>query len=129
FVEAYPRLFWHVYRRLYRNLREQARITEAAVQVLADFLVRWGATLRQIGPQELEYIRELCDRTCAKLNGTPSEQFSPSSEPDTEPVPLESEVRRRRLPDTVLKAVRDELSCINSGLGENERQAAAPTGS
>ncbi len=103
---AYESVFPEVYRRVYLNLEDKSRLPEALTEVFVDFLVRWGEGFEGIEAYHRTFLNEISDRTCARLNGVPPEQFVPGDSPDL-PVP---DYRRRRLSDDILKAVEQEMS-------------------
>jgi radical SAM superfamily enzyme YgiQ (UPF0313 family) len=109
FNSAYRELFPEVYSRLYRNLPDRALLPEAASEVFVDFLVRWGEGFTGASERHHQFLRELCDRTCAKLSGQSPEAFVAVEE--GEAVPL-AQVRRTRLADAVLKNVVDQMRSI-----------------
>jgi radical SAM superfamily enzyme YgiQ (UPF0313 family) len=105
FHEGYKKAFDEVHRRVYANLADKGREPEALVEVFVDFLVRWGDDFHQFEPHHFAYLREICDRTCARFNGQPPEEFVPveaggAATPD---------VRGIRLSEDVLKSVEQEL--------------------
>jgi radical SAM superfamily enzyme YgiQ (UPF0313 family) len=119
FTSAYRELFPEVYARLYRNLPDRALLPDAASEVFVDFLVRWGEGFTGASERHHQFLRELCDRTCAKLSGQPPEAFVAVEE--GEAVPL-AEVRRSRLADAVLKNVEDQMRSIAG----NRQEAVVP---
>lgn len=68
-------LFPRVHRRVYANLDDKSLLADALTTVFLDFLTRWGEDLESTRAQHLEFLAELCDRTCARLNGASPEQF------------------------------------------------------
>jgi len=115
FTSAYRELFPDVYSRLYRNLPDRSLLPEAASEVFVDFLVRWGDGFTGASERHHQFLRELCDRTAAKLSGQPPETFVAVE--DGEAVPL-AEVRRTRLADSVLKNVVDQMRAVAGDLQE-----------
>jgi len=109
FASAYRELFPEVYTRLYRNLPDRALLPEAASEVFVDFLVRWGEGFTGASERHHQFLRELCDRTSAKLSGQAPEAFVAVEEGEAVPM---AEVRRTRLADSVLKNVVDEMRSI-----------------
>jgi len=112
FRAAYPALFPEVHRRVWLNLADKSHAPEALTDVFVDFLVRWGDSFERLEPYHRTFLKELGDRTCARLNGLPPESFIPIDD-DASEVP---EVRRIRLGDDVLKAVEQTLvTFVRSG--------------
>jgi radical SAM superfamily enzyme YgiQ (UPF0313 family) len=109
FASAYRELFPEVYTRLYRNLPDRTLLADAASEVFVDFLVRWGEGFTGASERHYQFLRELCDRTCAKLSGQPPETFVAVEDGDAVPM---AEIRRTRLADSVLKNVVDEMRSI-----------------
>jgi hypothetical protein len=105
FRAAYKRVFPDVHRRVWVNLTDKARTPEALAEVFVDFLVRWGEGFAGLESHHVEFLKELADRTCARLNGVPPETFVPTDDGDAE-VP---DVRRNRLGEDVLRTVDQEL--------------------
>ncbi len=70
-----------------------------------DFLVRWSEGFQAFEPHHVEFLKEISDRTCARLNGDPPEQFIGRDDADAD-VP---DVRRMRLAEDVLRNVDQEL--------------------
>lgn len=65
------------YHRLMLNLDDPDDYHEAVTRVFVDFLVRWGEEFEQPEPHHEEFLAELCDRTCAEINGVPPEEYTP----------------------------------------------------
>jgi radical SAM superfamily enzyme YgiQ (UPF0313 family) len=105
FREAYNRIFPDIHRRVWINLADQKRAPEALAEIFVDFLVRWGDSFVRIEPHHVEFLKEICDRTCAQYNGVPPETFVPTESTDLQ-VP---DVKRMRLGDDVLRTVDQEL--------------------
>lgn len=121
FASSYRELFPEVYARLYRNLPDRALLPEAASEVFVDFLVRWGEGFTGASERHHKFLRELCDRTCAKLSGQPPEAFVAVEEGDAVPM---AEVRRSRLADSVLKNVVDQMRSI---AGDRQEAVVPPS--
>jgi radical SAM superfamily enzyme YgiQ (UPF0313 family) len=106
FRRVYDRLFPEVHRRVYLNLEDRRFVPEALTEVFVDFLTRWGGSFDAFGEHHREFLKELCDRTCAKFNGTPPQDFVPRDEAGEETVPS---ALRLRLGEDVIKSVEHEL--------------------
>jgi radical SAM superfamily enzyme YgiQ (UPF0313 family) len=106
-----------VYERLYRSLSGPDLIAEAASEVFVDFLVRLGEesasmTAADFGkPHHVAFLRQLCDRTAARLSGQSPEDFVPVEEPDGAPL---KGLKKSGLYDAVLKEIGDRLRVLNA---------------
>jgi radical SAM superfamily enzyme YgiQ (UPF0313 family) len=105
FRDAFNRMFPPVHRRVYMNLNDKDMVPKALTEVFIDFLVRWGESFKQVEPYHLEFLNEICDRTCASFNGTQPQDFVPATTTDLS-IP---NVKRTRLADDVLMSVDQEL--------------------
>ena len=105
FRADYERVFPEVHRRVYLGLARRDQVPEALTDVFVDFLVRWGDGFDGLGEHHREFLRELCDRTCARFNGQNPESFTPR-EPEGAAIP---DVRRGRLAEDVIRSVEQEL--------------------
>lgn len=117
FASAFRKgLFPMVYERLYRNLPHANLIPEAASEVFVDFLVRLGDESSNMSfrdfthPRHAAFLRQLCDRSVARLTGQPPEQFVPVEETDGRPL---IGLKKSGLYDAVLKEVGDRLRALN----------------
>jgi hypothetical protein len=97
-------VFPEIFTRLARSLPDEQHIPEALKEVLVDFVVRWGSTFKELEPQHRVFLSELCDRAAEKRGGSAS-----IASRDGEAALLR-DARKRRLFDSVLKDVRDELA-------------------
>ena len=48
---------------------DESRTHDALVEVIYDFLTRWGLTFEQLEEHHRAFFFEICDRTIAKENG------------------------------------------------------------
>lgn len=109
-------MFPLVYERLHRNLPHRDLIPEAASEVFVDFLVRLGdessaMAVRDFSqPRHAAFLRQLCDRTAARLSGQSPESFVVVDEMDG--LPLKG-LKKSGLYDAVLKQVGDRLRQLN----------------
>jgi hypothetical protein len=87
------------------NLTDKEQVPEALTEVFVDFLVRWGDSFQELEPHHMSHLKEICDRTSARINGEPPQDFVPRETAD-EPVPSP---KRTRLGEDVLKSVEQEL--------------------
>jgi hypothetical protein len=117
FASAFrKRLFSMVYERLYRNLPNADLLPEAASDVFVDFLVRLGDESSTMSVSDFTqsrhaaFLRQLCDRTSARLTGQPPENFVPVEETDGRPL---IGLKKSGLYDAVLKEVGDRLRALN----------------
>lgn len=97
-----------LYSQLYRSLPDEQLVPEAMKEVLVDFIVRWGAGLRELEPQHRHFLLELGERTAARLGGPPA------GAPREDAAARLAQARRSRLFDSVLKDVRDELARLTA---------------
>jgi hypothetical protein len=109
FRSAYGQVFPEIHARVYANLIDRALVAEALTEVFVDFLVKWGPTFERLEPYHKAFLEEICDRTCARLNGQPPQDFVPRPAGEVD-VPS---VKRSRLGDDVLKCVGEELIKVN----------------
>lgn len=68
FRKSYTAIFPELYRRIYRGLADKSQAQNAIVQVICDFLTRWGPTFEQFELHHRLFLEELCDRTIAAEN-------------------------------------------------------------
>ncbi len=106
FRKEFNRVFHDVHRRVYINLRDVNHVPAALTEIFVDFLVRWGEEVERLEDFHVSFIKEISDRTCAKLNGVPPESFVSMEESD-EPLP---DIRKLRLADDIFKNVWIEIS-------------------
>jgi radical SAM superfamily enzyme YgiQ (UPF0313 family) len=118
FASAFRKnLFPMVYERLYRNLPDTQLIPDAASEVFVDFLVRLSDESGDLTAKDFAqlhhtaFLRQLCDRTAARLTGRAPEHFTPVEEIDGTPL---KGVKRSGLFDAVLKEVGDRLLSLNA---------------
>lgn len=104
FRSVYQSIFPDVHRRVYLNLSDKDRVSEALMEVFVEFLVK-ESCIEQIEGHHMPLLNEIIDRTCARLNGQRLEDFVPVENPD-EPVP---NTKRIRLGEDVLNSVEQEL--------------------
>jgi radical SAM superfamily enzyme YgiQ (UPF0313 family) len=113
-------LFPAVYARLARNLGDAKLIPNAASEVFVDFLVRWSGELGNdaepagASGRYLEYLRQLCDRSAAKITGQTPEAFVPAGEETSIPPGF---LKKSGLADAVLKEVADRLRSLATARG------------
>jgi Radical SAM superfamily/Domain of unknown function (DUF4070) len=105
FRRAYESIFPELHRRVYLNLTAKEQVPEALTEVFVDFLVRWGDSFHELEAHHMVQLKEICDRTSARLNGQPPQTFVPRDTAD-EPVPSPTRIR---LGEDVLKSVEQEL--------------------
>jgi hypothetical protein len=106
FRAEFEHMFSDVYSRVYLNLIDKEKIPEAVTEVFVDFLVRWGESFDQLERHHMQFLQEICDRTCAMFNGQAPQDFQAITVGDT---PIEN-ARRVRLSDDILKTVDQELA-------------------
>ncbi len=69
FKKPYKALFPELYERVYQGLADKSRVHDALVEVVYDFLTRWGLSFQQFEEHHRTFLHEICDRTIAKENG------------------------------------------------------------
>lgn len=106
FRKAFDEAFPGVHRRVYANLNDRLLVARALTEVFVDFLVRWGEDFHGLEPHHLGFLEELCDRTCAQLNGQDPTDFVAR---DSSAIKVPN-IRHLRLPDDVFKNVWMEVN-------------------
>jgi hypothetical protein len=115
FKKPYRDIFRELYERVYQGLIDKSRTQDALVEVIYDFLTRWGLTFEQFEEHHRAFLFEICDRTVAKENGTrPSGAGAPM---DLREIPDrltglsegQTLVWLKRLADEVLRTVEQDL--------------------
>ena len=111
FKTPYKAIFPELHERIYRGLIDKTRTHEALIEVVYDFLTRWGATFRQFEEYHRTFLYEICDRTIAKENSDLQKQVPRDSEYGNRDVVAEKipDIRRSRLADEVLHCVEQDL--------------------
>jgi radical SAM superfamily enzyme YgiQ (UPF0313 family) len=61
-------VFSGIYQRVFENLHDKSRVTQALNEVFVDFLARWADGFHTFQPQHKAFLEELCDRTCKNIN-------------------------------------------------------------
>jgi hypothetical protein len=96
-------------------LIDKSRTHDALVEVIYDFLTRWGLTFTQFEEHHRAFLFEVCDRTIAKENnnlpGRGGANVALAEDPD-QPPSLSgglAPVWLRRLADEVLRTVEQDL--------------------
>ena len=107
FRKAYDSIFPDMHRRVYLHLTDKSKLPAALTEVFVDFLVRWGSDFSDLEPHHVAFLTEICDRTSAKYNGRPPQEFVPGDVMDSGVVvPNPTKIR---LGEDVLKSVEQEL--------------------
>ncbi|MHC4258980.1 MAG: B12-binding domain-containing radical SAM protein [Planctomycetota bacterium] len=101
FKDQYKAIFPEIYGRIYLNLKDKSQIPEALVEVFVDFLVRCGQDFSHFEAHHRSFLNDICDRTCAKLDSQPPEDFVPNELGDSS-VP---NMKCIQLGDDILKTV------------------------
>lgn len=116
FRAAYPGLFADVCGRVQTHLKDPDQLPEALTEIFVDFLVHSGEEFRAPSPYHSSFLREIGDRTCARLNG----QTLGSSVPVRSVTGAAPPVRRNRLAEDVFTSIEQELlkhvtrTCVNT---------------
>jgi hypothetical protein len=105
FRSAFKDLFGPVYHRVYVNIEDKDQLPEALTEIFMDFLVHLDGKFDKLEPFHFVYLNEVSDRTCAKFNGVPPQDFQPV-DADGIAVP---DFKKIRLHDDILKNVGQEL--------------------
>ena len=113
FQKPYRAIFPELYDRVYRGLTDKSRTLNALVEVVYDFLTRWGPTFDRFEEHHHTFINDACDRTVAsENNGFVSSNAENLEEDPTEtPGLTQRQVVRKmnKLADEVLRSVEQEL--------------------
>jgi hypothetical protein len=115
FKKPYRDIFPQLHERVRQGLIDKARTQDSLVEVIYDFLTRWGLTFEQFEEHHRLFLFEICDRTIAKENGELPAGASAPAElrvlPDRRVGLSEGQtlVWLRRLADEVLRLVEQDL--------------------
>jgi hypothetical protein len=115
FKKPYKDTFRELYERVYQGLIDKSRTQDSLVEVIYDFLTRWGPTFEQFVDHHRVFLFEICDRTIAKENGTlPAGVGAPADQREipnqlAELSEGQTLVWLRRLADEVLRTVEQDL--------------------
>jgi hypothetical protein len=115
FKKPYRDLFPQLHERVHQGLIDKSRTQDALVEVVYDFLTRWGLTFDRFEEHHRVFLFEIGDRTIAKENGELAVRAGAAPElrvvPDPRPGLSEGQtlVRLRRLADEVLRLVEQDL--------------------
>ncbi len=69
FKKPYKSVFPELHAHVSRGLVDKKRTENALVEVIYDFVTRWGLSFREFEEYHRTFLYELCDRTIAKENG------------------------------------------------------------
>jgi hypothetical protein len=111
FRKSYRTIFQAIYHRVFLNLKDKDQTSSALVEVFVDFLTRWGVGFTELKQHHQSFLNEICDRTCAKFNGQPPEEFVPVESGDRL-VPFKG--KYLYLGDDILKTVEQVLTQTRS---------------
>jgi hypothetical protein len=103
FEEPYKEIFPEIHQRIYSGLIDKTHTNKALVEVLTDFLTRWGQAWDDLSEQHRVFLYELADRAIAKENRFAGTR---SSIPGTEAL---LDMKNVYLSEEILKAVEKEL--------------------
>jgi radical SAM superfamily enzyme YgiQ (UPF0313 family) len=120
FKKPYKDMFPRLYERVSQGLIDSSRVHDALVEVIYDFLTRWGLTFERFEAHHQAFLFEICDRTIAKENA----QVSAGAKNPVEPEDIghrtadldegHTAIRLRRLADEVLRTVEQDLRSFMS---------------
>lgn len=116
FKKAYKIIFPDLYRRIYSNVRDKNEVPAALVEIMIDFLVRYGTDFQQLQDYHRLFLNEICDRTCAKFNGQVPEDFVSIIDNDT----TMPSTKHFRLDDDILKSTEQILIKLASGQTDSQ---------
>jgi radical SAM superfamily enzyme YgiQ (UPF0313 family) len=132
FKKPYRDLFPQLHERVHQGLIDKSRTQDALVEVVYDFLTRWGLTFERFEDHHRAFLFEICDRTIAKENGEiaagagaipelreHADRFAGLSEGQTM-------IRLRRLADEVLRLVEQDLRSFKPDPGVSTLETATP---
>jgi hypothetical protein len=106
FKKAYKGIFPDIHARVYRGLADKTRAHDTLVEVVYDFLTRWGSTFETFEDHHRTFLEEICDRSVSKANGeTGAAPFAVAPQAG----PGLPDIRENRLADEVLSSVEQEL--------------------
>jgi len=112
FKKPYKAVFPELYGRVYQGLADQGRTHDTLVEVVYDFLTRWGPTFQQFEEHHRVFFHEICDRSVAKGNGNLQGMVPPVSVAQVDAIDAREDlpdIRQNRLADEVLSSVEQEL--------------------
>jgi radical SAM superfamily enzyme YgiQ (UPF0313 family) len=131
FKKPYKDIFPALYERVHAALIDKSRTHDALVEVIYDFLTRWGLTFTQFEEFHRAFLFEVCDRTVAKENNSLPGEAGENAEPAEAPAgqtPSPSgglaPVWLRRLADEVLRTVEQDLRSFRGRPPAPESEAA-----
>jgi radical SAM superfamily enzyme YgiQ (UPF0313 family) len=115
FKKPYKAIFPELYERISQGLIDKSRTHDALVEVIYDFLTRWGLTFEQYEEHHRVFLAEICDRTIAKENGNISAGSRGEAELEQDlhgglsSHRAQTPIAMRRLADEVLRTVEQDL--------------------
>lgn len=115
FKKPYREIFPVLYARVSEALIDQSRLQNALVEVLYDFVTRWGSTFEHFEEYHRVFLFELCDRTVAKENNNVSAGRAEKGEAGEVGTHMAggssapTAIWLRRLGDEVLRTVEQDL--------------------
>jgi hypothetical protein len=116
FKKFYPVLFPQLYERVREGLNDKSRAEDALVEVIYDFLARWGPSFKEFEEHHRIFLNELCDRTVASENSAARSSGSKRAEIFGEEKVSRSQAdhRLKRLADDVLRCVEQDLRSLGA---------------
>jgi hypothetical protein len=132
FKKPYRDLFPQLHEHVDQGLTDKSRTQDALVEVVYDFLTRWGLTFEQFEEHHRAFLFEICDRTIAKENGELAAGAGAGQElrvlPDRRAGLSEGQtlVWLRRLADEVLRLVEQDLRSFKPEPGTSSLATATP---
>jgi radical SAM superfamily enzyme YgiQ (UPF0313 family) len=127
FKKPYKEIFPALYERMSQGLTDATRIQDALVEVIYDFITRWGSTFEQFEEHHRVFLFELCDRTVAQENNHASARQGEAAEAGKRTgggAGAPTAVWLRRLADEVLRTVEQDLRTFKGKPPTSEPEAA-----
>ncbi len=114
FRKPYRTIFPELHTRVYVGLADKSRLHDALVEVVYDFITRWGLSFRNFEEHHRSFLHELCDRTIAKENANCLSDVGQNGHGETSAdmaglTDGQVKIRLRSLSDDILRAVEQEL--------------------
>jgi len=117
FRKPYREIFPDLYQRVHNGLKDKTRTLNSLVEIIYDFLTRWGTTFNQFEEYHQSFINDASDRTVASENNNNVAGAENTEENLTDISELSKRGVTRRmnqLADEVLRSVEQELWAIQA---------------
>ncbi len=128
FRDEYESIFKDSCKRVSGGLKDSGKLPEALVEVFVDFLVSSGKGLLKVEAHHRLYLKEICDRTSERYNAEQEDADRLVEENRGLAGPSDDQKQvggyeDRRLADSVLRTVEQELVALASGGGAAHKYA------